>query len=189
MISPHSGSILPRVALGEETAMNECIDQYAGLVWKIARKYTRVDADAEDLVQDIFTNLWQNASRFDEGVGSELTFIATLARRRAIDWLRSKGRRPELSPLTPEISEMSSPEGDPVKQTDHELVLEALGKLSPDRRELLVLHFQHGMAHGEISSQTGLPLGTVKTRLRAGLVELRKLIRGLDASLAGEGGV
>ena len=83
-----SDSLLNRVAAGEMAAMQECINQYGGLVWSLARRFSASAADAEDAVQEVFITLWKYASRFDESKGSETTFVSMIARRRLIDRLR-----------------------------------------------------------------------------------------------------
>ena len=87
-------SILSRVASGDPTAVEQCIARYGGLVWTIARKLSPTLADAEDAVQEVFVQLWQQAKRFDPSCGSEATFVTMIARRRLIDRLRKLQRRP-----------------------------------------------------------------------------------------------
>ncbi|MAB75454.1 MAG: RNA polymerase subunit sigma-24 [Verrucomicrobiales bacterium] len=168
------------MALGESEAMEQCIASYGGLVWSIAHKYSRSHSDAEDLVQEIFTALWRCASRFDESAGSETTFIGMLARRRAIDWLRKQGRRPDFEPLTPNDAEMSTFSHQGAAKIDHGIVMSALERLPEETQELFRFHFERGLSHSEIADQTGMPLGTVKTRLRSGLLELRTYMKRLE---------
>jgi hypothetical protein len=92
--------ILPRVAAGESRAMNLCIDQYGNLVWGIVRRYVRDVVEAEDLVQEIFTEVWKKAAAYDPQVGAESTYVGMISRRRSIDFLRRKGRQPGFEPLT-----------------------------------------------------------------------------------------
>ncbi|MGE3466461.1 MAG: RNA polymerase sigma factor, partial [Pyrinomonadaceae bacterium] len=86
-------AILQRVADGDRTAVEDCLKQYGGLVWSIARKMLRNSDEAEDAVQEIFLDVWKNAKRFDETRSSETTFIAMIARRRLIDRIRFSTRR------------------------------------------------------------------------------------------------
>src|SRR5512145_3131135 len=81
-------SILERVARGDSKAVRECIDEFGGLVWAIARRMARTRADAEDAVQEIFVDVWKSAGRYDPSQGSEKVFVTTIARRRLIDRLR-----------------------------------------------------------------------------------------------------
>lgn len=169
-----SDRILPRVGRGDSGAMTECMERYSGLVWSIARKYCANLSDAEDLTQEIFTELWRKASRYDSNLASEATFIGMLARRRSIDLARRKGRQPAMEPISHEIEEMSSPSKHGGQEVDRNLVMEAVAILPSETRDLFRFHFESGMTHQEISTRTGIPLGTVKTRLRTGLMELRK---------------
>src|SRR4051794_24108813 len=92
--------LLSRVASGDRAAIRETIQQYGGLVWSLARRGSVSQEDAEDAVQEIFTDVWRSAARFDVRSGTEATFIATIARRRLIDRRRSRHRRPETDPLS-----------------------------------------------------------------------------------------
>jgi RNA polymerase sigma-70 factor (ECF subfamily) len=87
--------ILPRLAAGDARAMRECIDRYGNLVWGIVRRSIKDTTEAEDLVQEIFTEIWKKAAFFDARVASEITYIGLIARRRSIDYLRRQGRQPE----------------------------------------------------------------------------------------------
>jgi len=91
--------ILPRLAAGEPRAMNECINRHGSLVWGIVRRSIKDTTAAEDLVQEIFTEIWKKAAFFDQAVASEATFVALVARRRVIDFLRRQGRQPDFEPL------------------------------------------------------------------------------------------
>jgi len=179
----HSGpdsavdDILPRVARREPRAMDDCITQFGNLVWTITRRYVQPDSEAEDVVQEAFTELWQKADRFDRSRASSATFIGLIARRRSIDWLRRKGRRISADPLPHDFDQKLS-SGAPASQSvDSENLHAALKQLPDEIRDLFNLHFADGLTHHEIADRTGIPLGTVKTRLRRGLIEMRALMR------------
>jgi RNA polymerase sigma-70 factor (ECF subfamily) len=165
--------ILSQVAAGESRAMNLCINQYGGIVWVIAKRYLRDSAEAEDLVQEVFTEVWKKAGSFDPALASESTFIGLIARRRAIDFLRRLGRRPEFEPLAAAESLPLPTSRNSSITCDPETVKSSLAKLPDDTRQLFRLFFEDGFTHPEIAEKTGLPLGTVKTRLRRGLITLR----------------
>lgn len=158
--------------------MNQCIDQFGGLVWNITRRYVRPDSDAEDVVQETFAELWKKADRFDPARASASTFIGLVARRRSIDWLRRKSRRPALEALPEDFDQKVAAPTDSLPRIDSESLQSALQELPSEIRELFQLHFAGGLTHPEIADRTGLPLGTVKTRLRRGLITLRTLMRG-----------
>jgi RNA polymerase sigma-70 factor (ECF subfamily) len=169
--------ILPRLAAGEPRAMNECIDRFGGLVWGIVRRSVKDQADAEDLVQEVFTEIWRKAGFYDPDVASEATFIALVARRRAIDHLRRQGRQSGFEPLeaAESIPDSAAPAA-PV-HCDAEAVKSSIASLPEETRGLFRMFFEEGFTHPEIAGKTGLPLGTVKTRLRRGLLTLRGQLR------------
>ena len=179
--SAADGGILPGIASGLERAMESCITKYGGLVWSIAQRYVKDRGAAEDVVQDTFTDVWKSAKRYDPAIATECTFIGMLARRRAIDYVRKQSRQPELEPL-PEAESLphASDAPSPALSCETEDVRKALDRLPDDTRELFALHFDQGLTHPEISDKTGMPLGTVKTRLRRGLIEVRNHLRRLE---------
>lgn len=162
--------------------MNRCIDQHGGLVWAIARRYLKDGSEAEDLVQEVFTEVWKKSASFDPALASESTFIGLIARRRAIDFLRRLGRRPDFEPLSAAESLPQPTSGTPSITCDPETVKSSLATLAPDTRQLFHLFFEDGFTHPEIAEKTGLPLGTVKTRLRRGLITLKENLQRLGTS-------
>lgn len=170
-------SLLQRVARGEAEAVRECIDRYGGLVWSLARRFTSGDADAEDAVQEIFVNLWRSADRFDPSVASETTFVAMIARRRLIDRARSRGRQPTVEVMTEVNAPPIPTRGDATETADDAAQASvALAKLAPDQQRVLRLSVYQGLSHEQIAQATGLPLGTVKTHIRRGLIRIRELL-------------
>ena len=172
-----SPSILMEWASGQPGAMQRCMDRFGGLVWSLARRQTTSGADADDAVQEIFIDVWKSAARFDPSIASESTFVATIARRRLIDRGRRRQRRidaaiipeaaqPEAEP-TPDLSERNEQAG---------RATAALEQLRPEQQRILQLSIYHGRSHEEISRSTGLPLGTVKTHARRGLIRLREIL-------------
>lgn len=169
--------ILPRVAAGEPRAMNLCVTHYGPLIWGIVRRYIKDTAEAEDLVQEVFTEVWKKAASFDPAIASEATYIGLITRRRSIDYLRRQGRQPGFEPLAAAES-IPTPTAQPTSITcDPETVRSSVATLPADTRELFHLFFEDGFTHPEIAQKTGLPLGTVKTRLRRGLITLRDHLR------------
>jgi RNA polymerase sigma factor (sigma-70 family) len=170
-------AILPSVSAGESRAMNLCITRYGGLVWSIVRKSVKESAEAEDLVQEVFTEIWKKASAFDPSVASEATFIGLITRRRTIDFLRRKGRQPNFETLeAAELIPLPSSETSSIT-CDPETIKSSVASLPAETRELFQLFFDRGFTHPEIAEKTGLPLGTVKTRLRRGLITLREQLQ------------
>ena len=170
--------VLQKVAQGNEHAMEQCVTKYGGLVWTIARRYTKDHSSAEDIVQETFTDLWRSAHRFNPATAAETTFVGMLARRRAIDYARKENRQPLLEPL-PDAESLphASSETSASVRCESEDVRVALKQLPEETQQIFSLHFDEGMTHPEISEKTGLPLGTVKTRLRRGLIDVRNILR------------
>lgn len=168
-------AILKRIADGDRNAVQDCMDNYGGLVWSIARKMLRNAEDAEDAVQEIFVEIWKNAERFDESKASEATFVAMIARRRIIDKIRFSSRRISADSLDDVLLE-------PFTRADKQMQVsveagqaaEAMRRLRPEQQQVLRLSIVQGMSHQEISEATGMPLGTVKTHARRGILQVRQ---------------
>lgn len=175
-------AILQRVANGDRTAVEDCLKQYGGLVWSIARKMLRNTEDAEDAVQEIFVDVWKNADRFDETKASETTFIAMIARRRLIDKIRFSARRISADSLDDVLLEpFTRADKDMQVSLEAQQAAEAMRNLRPEQQQVLRLSIVQGMSHQEIADSTGMPLGTVKTHARRGLLQVREFM-GLGGS-------
>lgn len=170
-------SILQRIAAGDQTAVQECLKSYGRLVWSLARRMLRNHDDAEDAVQEIFLDVWKNAARFDPAQASETTFVAMIARRRLIDKLRRTQRRIAADPIDDVLAEPSVRD-DKAMQTNVEAreAAKALDQLRPEQRQVLQLSIVHGLSHQEIADSTGMPLGTVKTHARRGIIQVREIL-------------
>lgn len=170
-------AVLKRIASGDGTAVDDCINSYGGLIWSLAKKMLRNPDDAEDAVQEIFVDIWKNAGRFDESQSSETTFIAMIAKRRLIDRIRFQNRRISTDSIEDVLAE---PSGRDLENMQNGIeateAAKALKILRPEQRQVLVLSIIQGMSHQEISDTTGLPLGTVKTHARRGLLQVREFL-------------
>jgi RNA polymerase sigma factor (sigma-70 family) len=166
--------LLPRVASGDATAVRECLARYGGLVWALARRFSASPMDAEDAVQEIFLDLWRSAGRFQAEMGTEVTFIATIARRRLIDRRRRLRRAPPTEILNDAIPNESAMPAD--LGAEAALAARALERLRPEQRQVIVLTTCHGLSHEEVAAYTGMPLGTVKAHSRRGLLVVREAL-------------
>lgn len=170
-------AILKRIALGDRDAVTDCLDKYGGLVWSIARKMLRNSDDAEDAVQEIFVDIWKNAERFDESQSSETTFIAMIARRRIIDRIRKTNRRISADSFEDVVAEPQSRDDKRVQlSVEAGQAAEALRSLKPEQQQVLQLSIVQGLSHQEIADVTGMPLGTVKTHARRGILQAREIL-------------
>ncbi|HPF26742.1 MAG TPA: sigma-70 family RNA polymerase sigma factor [Steroidobacteraceae bacterium] len=176
-------TLLPAVARGDRLAVQRCISRFGGLVWGIARRLSPTTADAEDAVQEVFTDLWRSASRFDPARGSERVFVALIARRRLIDRLRSmRSRLAAETAILPQHDEIAAAEPTHDEQTDAAIARVAFGTLPPEHQRIISLSLVEGWSHGEIAARTGVPLGTVKTVIRRGIFKVRVALRTVGKS-------
>lgn len=180
-----STSTIQRVAAGDSLAVEDCLARFGPLVWSLARQLSTTRADAEDAVQEIFIDLWRSAHRYDPAVASEATFVAMIARRRLID----RRRRQTRAPATDALDEQSVPAAarpiDAVELAEEAACArDCLAELASDQQRVLKLSIYDGLSQSNIAEQTGLPLGTVKTHARRGLMRLRELMRDRFPELA-----
>jgi RNA polymerase sigma-70 factor (ECF subfamily) len=181
-----SPSVLQRIASGEAAAVRECIDEYGALVWSLARRLSRTPSDAEDATQEIFLDIWRSASRFDATQGSDKVFIAMIARRRLIDRLRKTTNEPPMDPVEAlETVAWSDPGTASEVSIEAEQATRALNELRPEQRQVLELGLLHGLSQSEIATRLGMPLGTVKSFMRRGLIKLREFLN-VDAESVSE---
>jgi RNA polymerase sigma-70 factor (ECF subfamily) len=136
---------------------------------------------AEEVLLDVYTQVWRQAKTYDTGRGAPLAWLMTIARTRGIDRLRSGKHEHQNKESLDSIREVSSatasPEANTVASERRELVRSALDTLSAEQREVIELAYYSGLSHSEIALQLGQPLGTVKTRTRLGMMKLRDMLR------------
>ncbi len=179
--------LLPQIAAGEPSAVDRFLARYSSMVWGLARRFCRSTEDAEDATQEIFVDVWRSAQRFDSKFGSEVTFLMTIARRRLIDRARRQGRRPAAELLEDAGTIAAPATADRAELHDEvQRAQEALSQLRPEQREVLDLALGHGRTHQEIAAAIGIPLGTVKSHARRGLIKLRELL-GVGSGEPGSG--
>jgi len=172
-----SEAILKRIADGDQNAVQDCLKAYGGLVWSLARRMLRNTEEAEDAVQEIFVDIWKNAARFDPSQASETTFVAMIARRRLIDKIRFSQRRISADSLEDILVEPAgSSDKEMQTRVEGSEAMKALEELRPEQRQVLQLSIIQGLSHQEIADATGMPLGTVKTHARRGLLQVREIL-------------
>lgn len=140
--------------------------------------------DAEEVVQDVFAQVWRQASRYQEGRATVAGWLVMLTRTRAIDRIRARRARPDQAmAIEPElvpgvVSQDPSPEAAAVSATEARTIRQNLAALPAEQRSLVEMAYFDGLTHTEIAARTELPLGTVKTRIRAAMFSLRDAMRG-----------
>jgi RNA polymerase sigma factor (sigma-70 family) len=172
-----TASLLQRIASGDSAAVRDCMREYGPLVWSIARRLSRTPADAEDATQEIFLDIWRSAGRFDASQGSDKVFIAMIARRRLIDRLRKTRTEPPMDSVEAlEAVAWADPGTASETSSEAEQAARALAELRPEQRQVLELGLLHGLSQSEIATRLEMPLGTVKTFMRRGLIRVRELM-------------
>ncbi|HKO97216.1 MAG TPA: sigma-70 family RNA polymerase sigma factor [Pyrinomonadaceae bacterium] len=181
--------LLHAVARGDEVALARLYDQYRVILFGLLLRILNSREEAEDVLQDVFIQVWRRARDFDEKRGKPFTWLVTLTRSRAIDRLRLLGARNRLaeSASKNKSDEVSDALSDTIRSGQRELVKKALDELPTEQKEALVLAYYDGLTQSEIASQLGTPLGTVKTRMRSGMNKLRGLLGSQISNLGFDG--
>jgi len=173
---------LDRMRRGDAEALAELYDRHARPVYSLALRVLQDEGDAEDIVQDVFSQAWRQAARFDSARGNVAAWLLTIARSRAIDRLRARRARPdrgaELPPL-PEIAD-AAPAADLQLLAAEQVarIRGALAALPLLQRVAIELAYYEGLTHTEIAERLEQPLGTVKTRIRLAMTKLREALAG-----------
>jgi RNA polymerase sigma-70 factor (ECF subfamily) len=167
-------ALLGRVAKGEDAAFRAVYDQAAGQVLGVARRVVRDPAQSEEVMQEVLLEVWRTAARFDPEVGSASAWIMTLAHRRAIDRVRSE----HSAALREQRAAVARVDYDDVTEAvetnlEHERVRRCLASLTDLQREAVTLAYYQGYTYREVAGLLGVAVGTVKTRMRDGLIRLR----------------
>ncbi|MGA8619032.1 MAG: sigma-70 family RNA polymerase sigma factor [Candidatus Sulfotelmatobacter sp.] len=165
--------LVTAIRSADQAAMAALYDRYSNIVYSVALRVLQDTGAAEDVLQDIFMQLWRNPEAFNASRGNMAAWLAVIARNRAIDALRR--RRPENN-----IEDVVvSVQHDFAREADRSRIMEkvrgALQEMPAPQRSALEMAYFEGLTHSEISGKTGEPLGTIKTRIRAGLLALRKV--------------
>jgi len=164
--------IITRIHSGDGSAMAVLYDRYSPVVYAVALRVLSDGSAAEDILQDVFIQLWRNPQAFNASRGSLAAWLVVIARNRAIDQLRK--RRPEVEAAEIVISVAPELESTAERKLAIEKVRAVLAGMSAEQRAALEMAFFEGLTHVEIAGKTGQPLGTVKTRIRSGLLAVRK---------------
>lgn len=195
MVTPHNASgsrdarderqaeLVGRVAAGDEQALAALYDETSRLVYGLLLRVLNDAGAAEEVLLDVYTQAWRQAASYSAVRGAPMAWLTTIARSRAIDRLRSgRAERERTEPLDPSLYRRAGAEDAEDEWSAREsqrAVGAALEGLAPEQRELIELAYFRGMSHSEIAAARGLPLGTVKTRIRLGMAKLREALRPL----------
>ncbi len=168
------GDLLARVARGDQAAFEAVYDGVAPAVFGLVRRVVRDPAQSEEVTQDVLLEVWRTASRFEAAKGSATTWVMTLAHRRAVDRVRS------AQAATERETRAAAAEADPedvaeaaLDRIERERVRRCLGSLTELQRQAVTLAYYRGYTYQQVAGLLGVALGTVKTRMRDGLIRLR----------------
>ena len=174
--------LLRRVSAQDHAAVAEFYDQVAGVLFSTAVRILRDTHDAEEILQDVFVQIWNKAADFDPTMGSPLHWSLAITRHRCIDRLRSRKRRSRLAEQMTQHHEIadgssSRPPEQLLGTAEASVVQEAVKGLPAEQRVAIEMAFFSGLSHGEIAETLQEPLGTVKARIRRGMLKLREQLR------------
>jgi RNA polymerase sigma-70 factor (ECF subfamily) len=170
--------LLHAIARGDEAALASLYDRYRLILFGLLVRILNSRQEAEDILQEVFIQVWRRAADFDEKRGKPFSWLVTLTRSRAIDRLRQLSARERLAVASaqeagPEASDASV---DAYRSEQKEIVAGALAQLPEEQRHSLRLAYFDGLTQSEIAARLNTPLGTVKTRMRSGMIKLRELL-------------
>ena len=173
--------LIRAVAGGDQQALAALFDATSRTVYGLLLRILGDAGAAEEVMLDVYTQVWRQAGVYSEGRGSPLAWLTTIARSRAIDRLRSgsfeRRRVDSLDAAAERASDARGVEEQAAAGETGRRVRAALAALPPEQREVIELAYYGGMSHGEIAAHTGHPLGTVKTRTRLGMIRLREMLK------------
>jgi RNA polymerase sigma-70 factor (ECF subfamily) len=163
-----------------EAALGQLYDRYRLILFGVLMRILNNRAEAEDVLQEVFLQVWRRAADFDANRGKPFTWLVTLARSRGIDRLRALASRERVVTTvtgTGEVAEdVSDAASDAIRSEQRGVVNSALSQLPEEQKRPLMLAYFEGLTQSEIAAQLGAPLGTVKTRMRSGMMKLRELL-------------
>lgn len=166
--------LVERLRRGERAAFATLYDRYGRSLFGIIFNIVKTESDAEHLLQDTFVKIWRNIDRYEESKGRLYTWLVVIARRRALDFIRSNEYLANKMIQSDETLVSKETQALEVQKLDHIGLDAVLGQLSPQLKQVIDLQYFLGYTQQEVSDELGIPLGTVKSRTRAALLELRQ---------------
>jgi RNA polymerase sigma-70 factor, ECF subfamily len=163
-------ALMRRISVGDEAAFEALYDRYSRLLYSVVLSVVKHPPEAQDILQELFLHIWHQSKQFNAERGSVYSWLVTMTRNRAIDRLRSKGYRERQQ-------ESTNDEGMTMSE-DRERVHNALAQIPAEQRDALMLAYFQGYTQTEIAELLHIPLGTIKTRMRQGLIKLSALLQG-----------
>ncbi|HZJ44511.1 MAG TPA: sigma-70 family RNA polymerase sigma factor [Pyrinomonadaceae bacterium] len=177
-------ALLKAIAGKDEKALSQLYDRYRVVLFGLLVRILNNREEAEDVLQEVFLQVWRRARDYDVDRGRPFTWLVTLARSRGIDRLRSVASRERVAAASARdpVEETSDAIADAVRSEQRGIVTSALSQLPEEQQRPLVLAYFDGLTQSEIAERLGAPLGTVKTRMRTGMLKLREVLGGKSQS-------
>jgi len=170
-------ALIERIARRDASAVAELYDEHSALLYGLIVRILRDRGEAGEVLQDVFVSVWTRAESYNAALGTVVAWLVRIARNRAIDRLRARTIRDRALEQYPLPPAPETPETGAVRSERRHAVLQALESLPAEQRMLIEEAYFHGLSHGELASRFGLPLGTVKTRIRTAMTSLRQQLR------------
>lgn len=176
--APSEVDLLRRISQGDESALGALYDRFGATVYALALRIVGQQVDAEEVAMEAFAQVWRDAGKFDASRGSVAAWLCVIARSRALDLIRSHSRRQRLNEsVSREPVEASMGATDVLDEERRQAVSTALAELPEAQREAIELAYYKGLSQSEIAERLQQPLGTIKTRMRAGMLKLKETLR------------
>ena len=178
-IEQEDRELIRRIAARDARALDAFYTRYNRLAFTLVLRIVSSREDAEDVLVEVFWQVWQQAGRYDATRGKPVAWLLTIARSRAIDCLRASGRQPAPIEESETSREIAAPvTGDPFVLADTQQAVQAALQMLPEQQRIPIeMSFFQGMSHTEIATALGQPLGTIKDRLRNGMMHLKKRLK------------
>jgi len=176
-------ALIARIVARDGTSVGELYDRHSRLLYGLLLKIIKDRSEAEELLQEVFVQVWTRADTYNVQLGTPIAWLVRIARNRAIDRLRAntvRTRTVEATPLPPPVE---TPEARAAMTEQQRAVARALEALPPDQRLLIEHAYFSGLTQSELATRFGLPLGTVKTRVRTGMMALRRDLQHIMAGV------
>ncbi len=177
-------ALLKKIGNGDKASLAELYERYSTVLYSVALRILNNQAEAEDLLQDVFVQIWDKAALYDSSRGKPLTWVMSMTRNKSIDRLRSLQRRHRLhdeaeqeSKTQEQIQHIDGPDRVYASE-DSKAVRQAVMQLSPEQRQAIEMAYFSGLTQTEIAERLKQPLGTIKARIRRGMLKLRDLLEG-----------
>jgi RNA polymerase sigma-70 factor (ECF subfamily) len=182
-------ALMQRVVARDASAVAALHDRHARVLYSLILRIVRDEGEAEDVLQEVFLRLWEKADTYDAVLGSPIAWLVRIARNRAIDRVRARRARPVTQPVDESVDRRLADTAAPAPTTeavtreseDQRALQGALAQLSPEQRMLIEEAFYMGYTQSELAERFKLPLGTVKTRIRTGMLAMREHLQHLSA--------